>query len=275
MYKLISIGHSSVSDENYRWDGLKRGGQGIIFQYTLKGAGKLRIGNEGYTVPKGHAFIVAIPSDHEYAFDASSGEPWEFIWIRFEGVKEDWLRHDLLQPYGPVLELESDTAPIHLLWRLYTDTAENKLNDRFDLSLRIYEWLLALQRCFIEGGAPSQLDIPPPYKRVAAYIQKHLAEDLTLDQLADIAELDKYYLCKMFPLYYRVTPMDYVRNRRIEQAAELLRDPGLSITVIAALCGYSSLSYFGKVFHKMVGMSPLAFRHSEISESDDYLRFLE
>lgn len=233
------------------------------------------MGKEQYTVPKGHAFVVTIPSDHEYAFDATLCEQWEFIWIRFEGFKEDWLRQDLLHGVGPVFELHPDSAPIQLLWRLYSDTAASQLNDRFDLSLRIYEWMLSLQRCLLDGNAPTRSEIPSAYKRVVTYIQDHIADDLTLDQLAEVAQLDKYYLCKMFPHYFRITPMDYVRNRRIEKAAELLRDHGLSITNVASLCGYTSLSYFGKVFHKMVGLSPLAFRLSEVSESEDYLRFLE
>ncbi|KRF04761.1 hypothetical protein ASG89_20875 [Paenibacillus sp. Soil766] len=275
LLKLLSIGHSSVTDENYQWNGLKRGGQGVIFQWSIQGAGKLRIGKEHFTVPKGHAFVVTIPSDHEYAFDATLCDQWEFIWIRIEGFKEEWLRQDLLQTYGPVFELHPDTEPIQLLWQLYSDTAENQLNDRFDLSLRIYEWMLSLQRCLLDGNTPTSLEIPSAYRRVAAYIQDHLADDLTLERLAEVAQLDKYYLCKMFPHYFRITPMEYVRNRRIEKAAELLRDHGLSITNVATLCGYTSLSYFGKVFHKMVGLSPLAFRLSEVSESEDYLRFLE
>ncbi|MHA6483522.1 helix-turn-helix domain-containing protein [Paenibacillus sp. strain BS8-2] len=275
LFKPYSMGHSIVNQESYQWHGLQRGGQGYIFQYSLNGVGKIRIGKENYRVPGGSAFFVSIPSDHEYSFDASLGEQWEFIWIRFEGMRDEWFRQDFIQSFGYVYKLNPDAFPIQLLWRLYKDTAANNFRDRFDLSLRIYEWLLSLQRYLQDGGTQITTEIPLSYRRVADYVQLHLEDDLSLEQLADVAKLDKYYFCKMFPQYFRTTPMAYVRNRRIEKAAELLRDEQLPITAIAAKCGYSSLSYFGKVFHKVVGMSPVAFRQLEGKEREDYLRLLE
>lgn len=275
LFKLVSIGHETTSDTSYRWNGLTRGGRGVIFQYTMKGAGKLHTGKETYIVPAGHAFLVNIPGDHEYAFDPDLAEEWEYVWIRFDGIVEDWLNKNGLGLQSPIVEISPDSAPFRLLWQLYTDTSDKHVGDRFDLSLRIYEWLLSLQRSLLSRGAYVSSEIPSAYTRVAAYIDRHYAEDLTLEQLAEIAGLNKYYLCKMFPHYLSATPMDYVRNRRIEKAAEMLRNGQLPITTIATLCGFSNVSYFGKVFHKLVGLSPSAFREAEEGHAVDVLRLLD
>ncbi|MEK3884972.1 AraC family transcriptional regulator [Paenibacillus sp. PL2-23] len=276
LYKLVSIGHGAANEEAYCWNGLQREGSGLIFQYTLKGAGKLRVGGNSYTVARGHAFIVQIPGDHEYGYDAElSSEEWEFLWIRFEALGEIGMITDSLGHLGPVVELGPELLPIQLLWRLYEDIAGKRIGDRFDLSVRIYEWVASLQRCLASSGVYAASEIPLAYRQAADFIEQSYGQDLTLDQLADAAGLSKFHLSKSFSRYYGVSPMDYVRNRRIEQAAELLRATALSITDIGTRCGFSNVSYFGKVFHKMTGMTPTAYREAKEGQVQNHLRLLE
>lgn len=273
LFKLISIGHDTVNTEAYRWNGRERGGKGIIFQYTLKGAGRLRVGKEFYTAPKGYAFVVSLPGDHEYSFDPTEADCWEFIWLRFEMPGEDWLSKELARQGGPLVELGADTLPLQLLRALHKDTAAKRIGDRFDLSLRIYEWLVAFQRSLHSRVAYKESELPSPYRELAAFIDFNYHRDLTLDQLAEAAGRNKYHLCRRFPHYFGVSPMDYVRNRRVEQAADLLRASDLPITEIAVRCGFRNVSYFGKVFHKMVGLSPSSYRAAK--EGQSRLRLLE
>lgn len=274
LFKLVSIGHEITRDENYHWNGMKREGAGFLFQFTLKGAGHLRIGEEEMEVGKHQALWVQIPSDHAYWFNPATAEQWEFIWIRFEGIKGEGLRQELMGLPSHVIAIHPEAPPITLLWKLYADVNQKQVGDRFELSLRIYEWLLALQRFLQNSEAVSHHDIPAAYRKVAGHIDHHYGADLSLDRLAEIAGLNKYYLCKMFPQYYHVSTMDYLRNRRIEKAAELLQNPHLSIKEISSRCGFHDISYFGKVFHKMMGMSPSTFRVTA-SNHEDYLRLLE
>lgn len=274
LYKLVSIGHEITNNANYHWDGMKRDGSGFIFQFTIKGTGMLRIGEEQMEIGKYQALWVQIPSNHAYWYPAEAKEPWEFIWIRFEGIRGEGLRKELFGLNNHVIAMPPEAPPINLLWKLYDDVNQKQVGDRFDLSLRIYEWLLALQRFLQSKEAVSQHEIPAAYRKVATHINQHYASDLSLDHLAEVAGLNKYYLCKMFPLYYHVSTMDYLRNRRIEKAAELLQNPHLSIKEIASRCGYHEVGYFGKVFHKMMGMSPSSYRENG-SKHEDYLRLLE
>nr|WP_279615856.1 AraC family transcriptional regulator [Paenibacillus pectinilyticus] len=270
----MSIGHEIRRDARYHWDGMKREGSGVIFQFTLKGTGRLRIGEEQMEMGKHQALWVQIPSDHAYWYPPDAVEPWEFIWIRFEGIRGEGLRKELIGLHSNVITLPPEALPITLLWKLYEDVNHKQIGDRFDLSLRIYEWLLALQRFLQSKEAVSQHEIPASYRKVASHIDHHYASDLSLDHLAEVAGLNKYYLCKMFPLYYHVSTMDYLRNRRIEKAAELLQNPHLSIKEIASRSGYHEVGYFGKVFHKMMGMSPSSYRENA-GRHEDFLRLLE
>lgn len=274
LYRIYSIGHQTIRTETYSWSGLTREGGGLIFQYTLQGTGRLQVGREMHKVGRGRAFLVQVPGDHKYAFDSHDAGEWEFIWIRFEGPGIEELWREWMDRVGPVAEIAPQDQPIVLLHALYRDVSLTQTGDRFKLSLRIYEWMLSLLRLFAgKQGEPA--GIPGPWRDAAAMMNKFFAKDLTLEQVAEKAGVSPGHLCAMFARYYGVTPIEYIRNRRLEHAAKLLRHTDLPVSRIAVLCGYSNASYFGKVFHKVLGIAPSAYRQIPPGELEDALRLLE
>ena len=87
-------------------------------------------------------------------------------------------------------------------------------------------------------------------------------ETLTLEQLAEEAHMNKYYLSHTFKREYGVSPINYLISRRIEESKYLLAETDLSMSHIAQLLGFSSLSYFSQVFRKTQASSPLEYRQS-------------
>ena len=96
---------------------------------------------------------------------------------------------------------------------------------------------------------------------VKRYIDLHFKEPLTLDQLAEEAHMNKFYLSHAFKGEYGVSPINYMISRRIEESKYLLLETDLSMSQIAQLLGFSSLSYFSQVFRRTQGASPMEFRH--------------
>ena len=97
---------------------------------------------------------------------------------------------------------------------------------------------------------------------VRRYIDLHFKEPLTLDQLAEEGHMNKYYLSHAFKREYGVSPINYMISRRIEESKYLLAETDLSMSQIAQLLGFSSLSYFSQVFRRTQGGSPMEFRQS-------------
>lgn len=95
---------------------------------------------------------------------------------------------------------------------------------------------------------------------VKRYIDLHFKEPLTLEQLSNEAHMNKYYLSHAFKREYGVSPINYMISRRIEESKYLLAETDLSMSQIAQLLGFSSLSYFSQVFRKTHGASPMEFR---------------
>ncbi len=96
--------------------------------------------------------------------------------------------------------------------------------------------------------------------QVLDLIESDLAEDLSLKILANAAGLSEYHFLRMFKQSTGDTPHQYVINRRIERARELLQKTEMSITEIAYLLGFSNPAHFALHFKRKTGFTPSAMR---------------
>ena len=97
---------------------------------------------------------------------------------------------------------------------------------------------------------------------VRRYIDLHFKEALTLEQLAEEGHMNKFYLSHAFKREYGISPINYMISKRIEESKYLLAETDLSMSQIAQLLGFSSLSYFSQVFHRTQSISPKEYRQN-------------
>ena len=100
------------------------------------------------------------------------------------------------------------------------------------------------------------------FLKVLDYVERHLSEEISLDDLAGIAHLEKTYLITKFKEIWGLSPMKYVNTMRIERAKALLCRSDKSITEIAYETGFGSIHYFSRYFKETVGMTPNEYRAS-------------
>ena len=98
---------------------------------------------------------------------------------------------------------------------------------------------------------------------VRRYIDLHFKEALTLEQLAEEGHMNKFYLSHAFKREFGVSPINYMISKRIEESKYLLAETDLSMTQIAQLLGFSSLSYFSQVFRRTQSVTPMEYRQSQ------------
>lgn len=98
------------------------------------------------------------------------------------------------------------------------------------------------------------------FKKVLSYMRKNYSNQLTLEQIADVAGMSPKYFCYFFKEMTQKTPVSYLNTYRIEQAARKLLTTDMSVTDIAYVCGFNDLSYFIKTFKSTKGITPNAFR---------------
>ena len=94
------------------------------------------------------------------------------------------------------------------------------------------------------------------------YIQEHFGEKISIEQIAGSANISVRECGRCFQSKLGMSPGNYLNDYRIRSAAELLLATEDSITEVAEKCGFSSGSYFGKTFLKMIGCTPKEYRRS-------------
>lgn len=95
---------------------------------------------------------------------------------------------------------------------------------------------------------------------VIGYMREHLAEDVTLDDLAAQVNLSKFHLLRMFKKSTGSTPHAYLVRMRLGRAANLLQHSQLPVSQIAVECGYQSPGQFSATFRRAYGVSPRDYR---------------
>lgn len=97
--------------------------------------------------------------------------------------------------------------------------------------------------------------------QINEYIKKHYTDPINTKTIADSFGFTPAYLSKLFREYKTITPSEYITSLRINKAKELLKSSrSLSIKEVAAVIGYDDPLYFGKVFKKLVGITPKTFQ---------------
>jgi AraC family transcriptional regulator len=99
-------------------------------------------------------------------------------------------------------------------------------------------------------------------RRVLAYIEEHLAEDIAVADLANVACLSIFHFTRAFAAAMGVPPHRYVSQRRLEAAKALIATGKPSLSEIAFNCRFSSQSSFTRAFRRATGMTPAEYRQT-------------
>jgi AraC family transcriptional regulator len=97
-------------------------------------------------------------------------------------------------------------------------------------------------------------------RAVLDYIEEHLAKQISLIKLAELARLSLHHFCRAFKQSFGIPPHQYQVQRRMEIAKSLLANRTNSVTDIALSLGYAQPSSFSSSFRKMTGWTPTVYR---------------
>ena len=101
-------------------------------------------------------------------------------------------------------------------------------------------------------------------EHIRTYISDHLADsDLSVQDIANEMAVSRTVLFARMKSVFGTSPNNYLLNRRIERAKELLRQPGAYIADVAYRSGFSDPKYFSKCFKKLTGMTPTEFQNPQ------------
>jgi AraC family transcriptional regulator len=159
--------------------------------------------------------------------------------------------------------LVRDPFLVELAKTLYRESLDGSLSTMFTQSvatltathlLRSYSNRMPATASLKGGMGPSR------ERRVLAYIEEHLNQSISLEDLAQVAEISPNYLIALFRQSMGMTPHKYVIQMRVERARGLLKQKQLTLLEIAQHCGFLDQSQFTTVFRRYAGVTPGHFR---------------
>lgn len=104
-----------------------------------------------------------------------------------------------------------------------------------------------------------------PIRRIKEYIKRHIAEEITLESLAEVVHLHPQYVSRLFKQKAGMTVTDYIIQVRLEKARQLLSETDLSMAQIGERCGLLDPNYFSRLFRKYEGMTPTQYRKRQMA----------
>ena len=97
-------------------------------------------------------------------------------------------------------------------------------------------------------------------RRVTEYIDQNLPGALSLAELSTVVHMSRFHFARLFKRSTGQSPHCFIVHRRIERARVLLEDHTLSVSEVAQVVGFHSLSHFSKTFHRLTGRAPSVYR---------------
>jgi AraC-like DNA-binding protein len=162
------------------------------------------------------------------------------------------------------LHFKDPTLPLQCLQTLHRELTHPAAGSAAVIRAMLRVFLIACCRSALnEGMVPSfSDDAPPPawLLNTCRYLDETYQDPITLDRLAGRAHISKGYLCRAFKKQIGLSVVEYLTERRIQHAMQLLQDTDDKILSVALDSGFGDLSHFNRVFKKLNHLSPSAYR---------------
>lgn len=229
-----------------------------LFFMVESGSGTLMYNNEIFELSAGSCVFIDCRKPY---YHNSSKDLWKLKWIHFDGEALMGIYDKYLERGGSPVFTPASLSAFQSNWeRLFTIAK----SDDFLLDMRINEALATLLTLLMENSwQPDNQKTDSKRANIAvirAYLDEHFKEHISLDDLASSFFINKFYLTRIFKQEIGLSINNYLLQKRITHAKQLLRFSDMSIEEIGHSCGIGALYYFSRTFKKIEGISPSEYR---------------
>ncbi len=228
-----------------------------------KGSGKVVLDGETFLVAPGS--LVVFTPGMICNKKTTSTDFLEFYFVRFaySMVFEEKGRWYFRQPeevpfpLKGVYMIKNMSKAVHLLEQINSLSKRRGADVAFEQRLLFQQLLLTFIKDFHSQALSG--DTKQVIEATIDYMVHHYQSTITLNDLAERAELSKSHYSRLFKKYIGYSPIDYLTHLRIDRAKELLAHSDIRIKEVSQQVGYEDELYFSRTFKKIVGVSPTQF----------------
>jgi AraC-like DNA-binding protein len=224
--------------------------------YVREGSGWIHIRGKDYYPKPGQLYLLPAGMKLSYASDEENA--LVKYWCHFSAAVGDINLFQMLeQPHW--IQVQDEAR----LERQFQQLIELNGSNRVTAPLRIKSILLEILSEYIEQTS-EQLQLATTtstskINSVLSYIEEHLAEQMSVDELAKLVHFHPNYFMHYFKSMMGLSPIMYINKKRLDKARRLLTTTDQSISAIGEVIGLD-LYYFSRIFKKQNGISPTEYR---------------
>lgn len=165
--------------------------------------------------------------------------------------------------YKISLQPESQKKIEEQLLTIFEETIKNQLGSRHATLLIVHQIILDLYRVYSDNKQQSLETYsygPDWIKEILVYINNNLSQPLTLTELANEALVSTAHFSRVFKQTTGMGLTVYLNNKRVIKAKKLLLETDHTVSYVAEICGFESMTHFHRIFKKYIDMTPANFR---------------
>ena len=220
------------------------------FVFILSGSCRYLF-SDGYSFTVSAGDILYLAKGAVYQMDVN--ERYDFICINFFFSGEEPRRSDKFPTKDPAFTENL----FYRLWKKHT--SGSSLAEKMSLLYNVLnDALSSRERKYLQNSSRYKIE------EAMALISASSDESITVESLARHAGISEVYFRRLFKSVTGISPAKYITDQKIRRAKELLELDYLTLEDVSERCGFSSLSYFCRVFKENVGMTPGEFRKTRI-----------
>ncbi|MGO3891148.1 MAG: AraC family transcriptional regulator [Paenalcaligenes sp.] len=238
-----------------------------LLQLPVHGKEQLHLHNQRLD----YGLTVAAIINPEQEFDMQHTDTTNKLFVRINRRRlEHFFQQHYQRPlqgnlhFSPLLSLQHDAG--HSLWHMlqwqFSEASEGILFDRPDALQRLEETFLATLLELWPHNQPLQMAgsiTPHAIKKAKDHIAQHLEQTLTISQIATAADISSSSLYNGFKSFVGVSPMQYVKQQRLQHIHQLLLDAdptSTTVTELALQTGFCHLGQFSADYQRQFGIRP-------------------
>ncbi|WP_127587805.1 AraC family transcriptional regulator [Paenibacillus koleovorans] len=266
----VSLSLAAYTKVSTRWRDIDFVSDFSRLYYIMEGEGGLVIDGTAYFPQPGQLFVL--PSGLKLSYFTTSDNTFGKYWCHFNAKLGD---RDLFRLLGMPAFVDVDDA--ERLTTLFQELIEQYKSDSVTAGIRQKAVLLELVAYFLERAqtaigtekrsAGQQHQRIHQLQDVLQYIENHLHQAISVNELAELAHFHPNYFIRHFHELLGMSPIQYINHRKMEKAKQLLlASADIPVSEAARAVGLE-LYYFSRLFKKLAGLSPTQYR--ELFMSND------
>jgi AraC-like DNA-binding protein len=234
-------------------------GQHIII-YCVEGSGWIEIDKKRIEISPSQ--FITIPANTPHRYSANTNDPWTIYWIHFKGEIAAYIVELILQKsrnYKPHLTYNENR--IKLFEEIYSNLEKGYSGDNLRyVNMIFYHFLSSL----LYEDKFNYVENKPEDDVIAltiALMQQKIHTVLTLNELANFANLSVSHFSAIFREKTGYSPIEYFNHLKVQKACQYLLFTTMTVKEIAQHAGVEDPYYFSRMFSRLMGVSPTEYRN--------------